>query len=239
MKISQPLHPDHHPELGATDIVDSDGRQICWSSIGVLQWEVTLQRSDVCHATMCMSRFRAEPRQGQLQAVAKTLGHLDDCRSASAKLRTGIPDCGEIEKEQPVEHDWSCICGEVKEMTDPNLPKAKGKSARASFFIGGNLGHDMVIRGSRCCIISMLNLTPIDSCCRLTDTVETADCGSEFTVARIGVHKFFAECHKLRALGVPVDCPAHMFGENKSIVLSSTIPSHALNKRHNFLSCHK
>jgi len=137
-KVSQPMHPDCHPELDTTDIADSDGRQICWSLIGMLQWAVTLGRLDIHHATMCMSRFRAEPRQGHLQAVAKTFGHLDNHRSSSSKFRTGIPDHAEIEKEQPVEHDWSYICGKVKEMTDPNLPKAKDKSVRASFFIDDN-----------------------------------------------------------------------------------------------------
>jgi len=58
-------------------------------------------------------------------------GYLDNYRSASIKFRTGIPDYSEIEKEQPVEFDWSYVHGKVKEMTDPNLPKAKGKSVRA------------------------------------------------------------------------------------------------------------
>jgi len=144
------------------------------------QWAVTLGRSDIQHATMCMSRFRAEPRQGHLQAVAETFGHLDNHRSASIEFRTGIPDCTEIEKEQPVEHDWSCVCGEVKEMTDPNFPNAKGKPVRASFFVDANLGHDKMTGRNCFGIISMLNLTPIDSCCKLTDRVETATCGSEF-----------------------------------------------------------
>jgi len=238
-RVSQPIHPGYHPELDTTDIMDSDGRQIYWSLIGMLQWAVTLGHLEIHHATMCMSRFRAEPRQGHLQAVAKIFGYLDHYRSSSIKFWTGIPDCSEIEKEQPVEYDCSYIYGKVKEMTDPNLPKAKGKSVRALFFIDANLGHDKVT-GRRCCgIISMLNLTPIDSCCKLTNTVETTSYGSEFTVARIGVDKVLAECYKLRALGVPIDGPAYMFGDNKSVVLSSTIRSHALNKRHNFLSSHR
>jgi len=238
-RVSQPMHPDCHPELDTTNIMDSDGRQIHWSLIGMSQWAVTLGRLDIHHATMCMSRFMAEPRQGHLQAVAKTFGHLDNCRSASIKFQTGIPDCSEIEKEQPVECDWSYVCGKVKEMADPNLPKAKGKSVRAPFFFDANLGHDKVTGGSCCGIISMLNLTPIDSYCKLTNTVETATYNSEFTVARIGVDKVLAERYKLRALGVPIDGPVYMFGDNKSVVLSSIIASHALNNRHNFLSCHR
>jgi len=118
-----------------------------------------------------------------------------------------------------------------------NLTKAKGKSVRASFFTDADLGHDWVTGGTHCGTISMLNLTPIGSSCKLTDTVETATCGSEFTVARISVDNFLAERHKLRALGGPIDGPSCMLGDNKSIVLSSAIQSHALDKRHNF-PCH-
>ena len=85
----------------------------------------------------------------------------------------------------------------------------------------------------------MLNLTPMDWYCKLQNTVETATYGSEFTVARQGIDKILAERYKLRALGVPLDGPAFMFGDNKSVVLSSSIPSHSLNKRHNFLSYHR
>jgi len=87
-RVSQPMHPDYHPELNTTDIMDSDDRQIYWSLIGMLQWAVTLGRLDIDHGTMCISRFRAEPRQGHLQAVAKIFGYLDSYRSASIKFRT-------------------------------------------------------------------------------------------------------------------------------------------------------
>jgi len=76
-------------------------------------------------------------------------------------------------------------------MTDPNLPKAKGKSVRASLFIDANLGHDKVTGRSCCGIISMLNLTPIDSYCKLTNTVETATYGSKFTVAALVLTRFW------------------------------------------------
>ena len=39
----------------------------------------------------------------------------------------------------------------------------------------------------------------------------------------------------LRALGVPIDGPVMMYGDNKSVILSSTMPSLILKKKH--LSC--
>ena len=43
----------------------------------------------------------------------------------------------------------------------------------------------------------------------------------------------------LRYLGVPIMTKASMFGDNKSVVTSSTIPQSILNKRHNMLSSHR
>ena len=43
----------------------------------------------------------------------------------------------------------------------------------------------------------------------------------------------------LRYLGVPIMTKAYMFGDNKSVVTSSTIPQSILSKRHNMLSYHR
>ena len=124
-------------------------------------------------------------------------------------------------------------------MVPENLPTAKGKSVRTTHFIDANLGHDKVTGRSCSGILTMCNLTPTDWYCRLQNTTETASYGSEITVARQGIDKILSERYKLRALGVPLDGPAFLFGDNKSVVLSASIPQHGLNKRHNFLSYHR
>ena len=40
-------------------------------------------------------------------------------------------------------------------------------------------------------------------------------------------------------LGVPLDCPAMMYGNNKSVVLSTSTPSSVLKKKHNAIAYHK
>jgi hypothetical protein len=40
-------------------------------------------------------------------------------------------------------------------------------------------------------------------------------------------------------MGIPLDGPSWMFGDNKSVITSSTIPHSSLNKRHNALSYHR
>jgi hypothetical protein len=42
--------------------------------------------------------------------------------------------------------------------------------------------------------------------------------------------------YTLRMMGVPLDGPSWIFGDNQSVITSSTIPESNLNKRHNALS---
>jgi hypothetical protein len=45
--------------------------------------------------------------------------------------------------------------------------------------------------------------------------------------------------YTLRMMGIPIDGPAWLFGDNQSVIISSTIPHSNLNKRHNALSYHR
>ena len=145
----------------------------------------------------------------------------------------------EFIQNQQTDFDWSYIYGKVKEMVPEGLPPPKGKPVRITHFVDANLGHDKVTGRACSGMLTMLNLTPVDAYSKLQNTVETATYGSEFSVARLGCDKALAERYKLRALGVPIDGPSYMFGDNKSVVLSASIPTHGLNKRHNFLACHR
>ena len=69
--------------------------------------------------------------------------------------------------------------------------------------------------------------------------VETATYGSEFVVARIATDQIIDLRTTLRYLGVPVERSTYLFGDNESVVKSSTVPHSALSKRHNALSYHR
>jgi hypothetical protein len=40
-------------------------------------------------------------------------------------------------------------------------------------------------------------------------------------------------------MGVPIDGPSYMFGDNQNVITSSTMPHSMLGKRHNMLSYHQ
>ena len=84
-----------------------------------------------------------------------------------------------------------------------------------------------------------MNQTPIDWTSKKQNSVETATYGSEFTAACIGVEQILDLRLTLRYLGVGVKGKTYLFGDNESVVKSSTIPHSRLNKRHNALSYHR
>ena len=69
--------------------------------------------------------------------------------------------------------------------------------------------------------------------------VETATYGSEYMVARSATEQIMEAQIQLRYLGVKLDGPAYLFGDNKSVINSSIMPKAHLHKRHVMLSFHR
>ncbi len=68
--------------------------------------------------------------------------------------------------------------------------------------------------------------------------MESSTYGSEFMAARIAVEQIIDMRYTLRMMGVPLDGPLWLFGDNESVIVSSTIPTSTLKKRHNSISYH-
>ena len=45
--------------------------------------------------------------------------------------------------------------------------------------------------------------------------------------------------YKLRMLGVPIDGAVTMYGDNMSVIQSTSVPSSVLKKKHNAIACHR
>ena len=128
------------------------------------------------------------------------------------------------------------VYGSPVEEVSPDDPPPKGKMVQTSTFKDTNLMHDFVTGRSTMGIIHFVNQTPIAWFSKQQNTVETATYGSEFMCAHVACEQIIDLHITLRFLGVPLDGPAWLFGDNKSVVTSSTIPHSNLNKRSNALA---
>ena len=75
-KCYKPLMANHRPELDDTAELKADGVQWHQELIGMLRWAVEIGRVDVNLEVSMMSSHLALPRQGHLEAVSHTMGHL-------------------------------------------------------------------------------------------------------------------------------------------------------------------
>ena len=106
-------------------------------------------------------------------------------------------------------------------------------------YLDANLLHDIVTGKSVTGILHFLNSTPTDWFSKRQATVETATYGSEFVAAKTTTEQIMDFRILLRYIGDPILNKAYMFGDNKAVVASSTIPQSILNKRHNMLAYHR
>lgn len=83
------------------------------------------------------------------------------------------------------------------------------------------------------------NKTPVRWYSKRQNTVESSSYGSELVAARIATEMVIEIRYNLMMLGVPVLGSALMLGDNKSVVISTTLPSSTLKKKHNLIANHR
>jgi hypothetical protein len=144
---------------------------------------------------------------------------------------SGLPD---------PEYDWNFSIYEgATEIPDPEAPPPLGKPVQCISYVDANLFHDLTTGRSVTGVLHLVNGTPFDWFSKKQSTVETATYGSEFVAARTAAEQIIANRAAFRYLGVPISGPCFLFGDNRSVVVSGTIPQSKLNKRHVYLSFHR
>ena len=85
----------------------------------------------------------------------------------------------------------------------------------------------------------MINHTIVKTYTKSQSTVESSTYGSELVAARIATDLAMEIRYILRMLGVKIDGSALMLGDNKSVVINTTIPSSVLKKKHCAIAYHR
>jgi hypothetical protein len=235
--VTAPLEKGDHPELDTSELLDDKGVKDYQSLIGALQWVITIGRFDVMTAVMTLSGFRAAPRKGHLDRVKRIYGYLSKMRSAAIRVRVDEPDYSDLPN---FEYDWSkTVYGDVEELIPKDAPAPLGKHVTLTHYVDANLMHDLITGRSVTGILHFVNKMPIDWYSKKQATVETATYGSEFVASRTCVEQIIDLRNTLRYLGVPIREKSYMFGDNQSVVNSSTQVHAKLHKRHTMLSFHR
>ena len=236
-KSRPPLEGGDHPELDTSELCDEHQTKQFQTLIGQLQWLISLGRFDIAVHVMSLSRFRAQPRKGHLDRAKRIVGYLLFLPDGAIRFRTGEPDFSSL-KDQ--EYDWTrTVYSGACEQIPHDIPKPLGKHVQTTHYVDANLHHDLATGKAVTAALHFLNQTLIDAYTKRQSTVETATYGSEFVAARTAVDQIIDIRTTLRYLGVPIRDKSYMFGDNRSVVTSSTIPNSTISKRHHLASYHR
>jgi len=119
------------------------------------------------------------------------------------------------------------------------MPTPKGVGVALTTFVDANLLHDLTTGRSATGVLHIINQTPVEWYSKRQSTVETSTYGSEFVAARIATEQVIDLRYSLRMMGIPIEGPTYMYGDNASVVISGTVPHSTLTKRHNALAYHR
>ena len=105
-------------------------------------------------------------------------------------------------------------------------------------FVDSDHAGDKLTRRSRTGFMIFMNMALINFVSKKQSTVETAVFGAEFVAMKHGVETLRGIRYKLRMMGVPVEGPSYIYGDNMSVIHNTTKPESQLKKKSNSICYH-
>ena len=205
--------------------------------VGQLQWLVTLGRFDIHAQVATMSRYRAAPRQGHMDRLKRIYSYAIRTRDYAIRFRTDQFDYSFLPDQ---DFDWTySVYGNVQEIFPDDMPDPLGEEVTTTTTMDANLNHCLATGKSLTGCLHFVNKAPVDWYSKKQTTVETATYGSEFVAAKTATEQIMDIRQTLSYLGAPIGAKSFFFGDNKSVVTSTTIPHSTLTKRYNILDFHR
>ena len=116
-------------------------------------------------------------------------------------------------------------------MTEP-----LGEAVITTRTMDANLNHCLATGKSLTGCLHFVNKLPVDWYSKKQAAVETATYGSKFVAANTATEQIMDIRQALRYQGAPIGVKSFLFGDNRSIDTSATLPHSTLTKRHNILA---
>ena len=109
--------------------------------VGQLQWLVTLGRFDIHAQVATMSRFRAAPRQGQMDRLKRIYSYAIRTKDYATRFRTEQPDYSFLPDQ---DFDWTySVYGNVHEILPDDMPDPLGEAVTTTTTMEANLNHSL------------------------------------------------------------------------------------------------
>ena len=234
-KVTAPWPTDYIPETDTSPELKSSDATFFHTQIGVLQWIVELGRIDVITEVSKLSSHRALPREGHLQALFQVFAFLSKKHNSRSVFDPTYP---EIDESQFPRNDWTSFYGDVKEAIPMDAPTPKGKEVVLRMYVDSDHAGDRLTRRSRTGFVIFLNSALIRALSKKQATIETSVFGAEFVALKQGLETLRGIRYKLRMMGVPIEGPSYVYGDNMSVVTNTQKPESTLKKKSSEIAYH-
>ena len=235
-RAKSPWPSNYRPEIDVSPELSPNKASYYQSLIGILRWIVELGRADICMETSAMASMMALPRKGHLKVLFHMFAFLKMKHNGVMVFDPSEPT---IDESQFKHDDWSATSyGECKEDIPSNAPKPRGIGFTMRAFVDSDHAGDKVTYRSRTGFMIFLNSSPIYWFSKKQTSVETSTFGSEFIAMKQGCEYIRGLRYKLRMMGIPVDQPTYVFGDNKSVLANTSMPHSVLKKKSSSIAYH-
>jgi hypothetical protein len=178
----------------------------------------------------------AAPRQGHLEQVLHIFAYLKHYGRSSLIMDDTVP---EVDEQRFRICDWSANYPGASEKIPTNAPEPRGKSVTMTCYVDADHAGCLATRRSHTGVIILVNKAPILWYSKRQNTVESSTFGSEFIAAKTAIDMIEGLRYKLRMMGISIDGPTNLFGDNMSVVINATYVESPLKKKHNAIAYHR
>ena len=137
-----------------------------------------------------------------------------------------------------MKRDWKQFYGDFEEELPPGRPRSLGKEMLIRAFVDADFAGDKLTRRSRTGFIVMLNSAPIFWFSKKQTSAETSSFGSEFVAMKQCCEYLKGLRYKLRMMGITVNNPCFVYGDNQSVLWNMTIPDSMLKNKTSSVAYH-
>ena len=236
---SRPYPKEYRPETDVSNELNDEGISRYLQLIGILRWAVELGRIDIYTEVSMLSQHQCLPRVGHLDAIYRIFWYLKNADQARIFFDPGHIDLTMVDFGVTEVEKWKEFYADAEEQLPPDMPTPLGLAIRITCFVDSDHASNQITRRSHTGIIIYIQNAPIIWFRKRQNTVESSSFGSEFVALRIATEMIESLRYKLRMFGVPIDGPARVLCDNKSVVTNSSIPASMLNKKHNSICYHR
>ena len=185
-----------------------------------------------------MSSHIALPREGHLKALLQIFAYLKKHHNTEMVYDPSQP---EIDKAAFNSKDWtSSEFGHLQgiEELPPKVPEPRGIGLTMVAKVDADHAADTITRRSRTGFLVYLNSALVYWSSKKQTSIESSSFSSEFITMKQCCEYIRSLRYKLRMMGIPVEGPAYIHGDNQSVLCSTSRPDSTLKKKSQSIAFH-